>query len=130
MPSLSVIVLNSNGKHLLSDCLSSLCSQRPPDIEILMSITDRPTVTWNTCEGIFLAFELLRWNEIRGIDASSAPFITLFNNDAVADQYWAENLLTAATDPHVGIVASKVLLFANRSQLDSAGDGMTTVGVA
>jgi hypothetical protein len=66
----------------------------------------------------------------RGIAAAGGEFVALLNNDAVADRLWIERLLDAAGDARTGIVASRVVLEGERGRLDSAGDGMTTVGVA
>lgn|SRR5262245_7650486 len=138
MPRLSVVVLNWNGKTLLADCLSSLRNQSFSDIEIILvdNGSSDGSVDYLTTEFPGVRVIALEKNvgfsagNNRGIEASASEFVALFNNDAVADRHWAERLLVPMADRRVGIAASRVLLFADRDRLDSAGDGMTIVGVA
>jgi len=137
MANLSVVVVNWNGRQLLQECLSSLLSQSVPDIEVVLvdngSTDDSVDLVRNRFPTVkLLALESNRGfaaGNNRGIEATSAEFVALLNNDAVADRYWAEHLLRAAADARVGMAASKVVLHGDRGKLDSAGDGMTTVGV-
>ena len=138
MAELSVIVVNWNGRHLLADCLTSLRSQSLKNIEVILvdnGSTD-DSVTHVRREYPEVRVLCLDRNygfataNNRGIESSSLEFIALLNNDAVAAEDWAARLLDAAMQSGAGIVASKVILHADRKLLDSAGDGMTTVGVA
>jgi len=138
MGNLSVVVVNWNGRALLGDCLASLQAQTLPNLEVVLvdnGSTD-DSVSFARREFPRVAVLDLGQNHgfaggsNRGIAATSGEFVALLNNDAVAEPFWAERLLSAAADPKVGIAASRVLLHANRGRLDSAGDGMTTVGVA
>ena len=138
MPKLSVVVLNWNGKTLLADCLSSLSNQTLTDLEVLLVDNGSSDGSVEYVKTEFPGIRVIALEKNlgfsagnnRGIEASSSEFVALFNNDAVADRQWAERLLAPAADSKVGIVASKVMLFSERDRLDSAGDGMTIVGVA
>jgi GT2 family glycosyltransferase len=138
MPRLSVVVLNWNGKTLLAECLSSLSNQSLADIEVLLVDNGSSDGSVDYVKAEFPEVRVIALEKNvgfsagnnRGIEASSSEFVALFNNDAVADRHWAERLLAPLADGRVGIAASRVLLFSDRDRLDSAGDGMTIVGVA
>jgi GT2 family glycosyltransferase len=56
----------------------------------------------------------------RGFLSSAAPYLGTINDDAEADPFWIESLVTALEEhPEAGSAASRVLL--NRSEMDSAG---------
>jgi hypothetical protein len=134
---LTVIVVNWNGRRLLPECISSLIGQSIGELEILLVDNGSLDDSLDFVRHEFPKVRILTLDRNygvaggnnRGIQNTSAEFIALLNNDAVADSHWAERLLDFAQDPRVGIVASRVLLHGDRLTLDSAGDGMTTVGV-
>jgi len=137
MTALTVIVVNWNGRQLLEGCLSSLTGQTLKDLDILLVDNGSTDDSVPYVQSQFPTVRILALQKNmgfaegnnNGIQASLSEFIALLNNDAVADCRWAERLLGAASDSRVGIVASKVLLYTDRDRLDSAGDGMTIVGI-
>jgi GT2 family glycosyltransferase len=138
MRNLSVVVVNWNGRALLQDCLASLQAQTLANLEVVLVDNGSTDDSVSFARREFPRVSVLELGNNhgfaggsnRGIAATSGEFVALLNNDAVAEPRWAERLLSAAADPRVGIAASRVLLHADRGRLDSAGDGMTTVGVA
>jgi GT2 family glycosyltransferase len=138
VPPLSVVVVNWNGRRLLAECLRSLAAQSLAGIEIVLVDNASSDDSVALVRREFPEVEIVALDRNlgfaggsnRGIAAARAPFVALLNNDAVAEPTWAAHLLEAARDPRVGLAASRVLLYDDRSRLDSAGDGMTTVGVA
>ncbi len=136
MAALTAIVVNWNGEPLLPECLTSLSNQSLGSLEILLVDNGSTDGSLELVRSRFPKVRILALSENhgfaagnnRGIEASSGEFVALLNNDAVADICWAEHLLAATQDSRVGIVASRVLLYGDRGRLDSAGDGMTTVG--
>ncbi len=137
MTSLTVIVVNWNGRQLLTECLSSIFSQSLKDIKVVLVDNGSTDDSVLFVQEHFPRVQVLALprnlgfaaGNNRGIRESTSEFVALLNNDAVADAFWAERLLGAASDSGAGIVASKVLLYHDRGKLDSAGDGMTIVGV-
>lgn len=138
MVKLSVVVVNYNGCELVAECLASLAAQTLPDVEVLVVDNASSDDSVALVRREFPQFGVIRLERNygfaggsnRGIAASRGEFVALLNNDAVADPPWAERLVAAAADSSVGMAASRVLLYSDRGRLDSAGDGMTTVGVA
>ncbi|NJD56812.1 MAG: glycosyltransferase family 2 protein [Nitrospirae bacterium] len=128
----SVIVLNYNGKHLLEECMESLFSQSCPPLEII--VVDNGSTDGSVPyleERYGTRIRLIRnsanlgfaeGNNI-GIAAAAGSHIALLNNDAVADRRWLEGLVSAAqgSDSTFGMWASKILFYDRRDMIDTAG---------
>ena len=134
---LTVIVVNWNGRQLLPECLASLARQSLKELEILLVDNGSSDGSVDFVRTEFPSVRILALDRNfgfaggnnRGILESSGEFVALLNNDAVADPHWAERLTEAGRDARTGIAASRVLLYSDREKLDSAGDGMTVIGV-
>jgi len=135
---LSIVIVNWNGRHLLFDCLSSLRNQSLKGLVVILVDNGSTDDSLSFVRQHFPEVRIIALKQNlgfaggnnRGMESCSSEFLALLNNDAIADQFWAERLLAAASRRQVGIVASKVLLASDPGLLDSAGDGMTTAGVA
>jgi GT2 family glycosyltransferase len=138
MTQVSVIVLNWNGIRFLGDCLASLREQTFTDFEIILvdnASTDGSVeyIRQGFPEVRIIALNenvgFARGNNI-GIQASTAQYVALLNNDTEAHPRWLE-ALTTTLDTHadVGSCASKILLYDQRDVVDSAGDLFYTCGV-
>ncbi len=134
-----VIVPNWNGKDSLKQCLDSLqtqslkphiivvdngstdgslaiIEQQYPDVELI-----KHTVNKGYAGGVNPGFR-------RAIELS-ATYAAPFNNDAVADKHWLEELVKYLdTHEHVGIATCK-LLTSDGKHLDSTGDYYTVWGL-
>ena len=65
-----------------------------------------------------------------GIEASTAEYVVLLNNDTEQDPGWLEALVRAAEDhPEAGFFASKLVDFHDRGVIDGAGDAMRLSGL-
>jgi len=135
----SVIIVNWNGRHHLELCLPALTQQTYAPFEIILvdnGSTDGSTsyVQKHFPEVRVIALAenhgFARGNNI-GIEASTAPFVALLNNDTKPDPSWLADLInTAMTDERVGIVASKMLFFDRPHLINSAGICLDRVGIA
>jgi len=135
----SVVVLNWNGKPLLSACLDSLRNQSWEDFEII--VVDNGSVDGSVefLEEHFPEVRIVRLshnlgfckgNNI-GIKQAKGEYIVLLNNDAVVDTYWLEELVKALDEhPEVGFCASKMVLYDTPYLVDSAGDAYSIAGSA
>jgi len=64
-----------------------------------------------------------------GLRATHSEFAVLLNNDTEADPHWLEEVVAAFKRyPRAGLIASKMLLFDQRTVLHCAGDVMHTDG--
>ncbi|MBF0560208.1 MAG: glycosyltransferase family 2 protein, partial [Nitrospirae bacterium] len=139
MNTISVIIVNLNGEKYLRDCLESLASQTFRDFEVIMvdnGSTDnsldlvRKDFPWVRVTGLAHNTGFAKGNNT-GFAVASCKYMVTLNNDTIADSNWLQALFGAAeADPSVGMVASKIFLGREGSELDSAGmliypDGMS-----
>jgi len=138
-PSVSVIVTNWNGKHLLPLCLESLRGQRFRSFRTLL-------VDNGSTDGS-VDFVRRRYPEVtviplhrntgfavannRALETVSTPYAALLNNDAEADPRWLLSLVDALErHPPAGFAASKMVFLDQPATVDRAGDGYTVAGAA
>lgn len=58
----------------------------------------------------------------QGISIAEGEFVALINNDAVADPFWLQQLLTAfESSSRIGMAASKIIDFADPRRIDKCG---------
>ena len=133
----SIIVVNWNGKRFLQDCLSSLSSQTYINREIILVDNNSADSSLEFVKIEFPEVKVVVLDENRGyaggnlaaLRVARGEFIALVNNDTRADQRWLENLIRPIIEnPAVGICASK-LIFSEKREIDSAGNGITTAAV-
>lgn len=139
MKTISVIIANLNGEKYLPDCLASLSAQTFRDFEVIVvdnGSTDgslgllKKDFPWVKVIALKENAGFARGNNI-GFEGSSSEYVATLNNDTVAEPGWLQALHdAAASDSAVGMVASKIYLGREGSELDSAGmliypDGMS-----
>lgn len=138
MKSTYVIIPNWNGLDLIAECLRSLEAQTLPHTVIVVDngSTDGSN---KVVKEQFPQVQLLEFPNnagfaggvnrgIRPALKQGAEYIALFNNDAVADPKWLEELVSEAeTSPGIGMVAAKIVT-QDGTKLDSSGDFYSTWG--
>jgi GT2 family glycosyltransferase len=129
-PLISVIIVNWNGKDLLTECLDSLRKQTFRDFEIIL-------IDNGSSDGS-AEFVRTRFPEVRlvllpenlgfaggnnaGIRVSSGQYVAFLNNDTKADPNWLSSLVRAtASGQQVGMWASKILSYSSPSLIDNTG---------
>lgn len=129
----TVVVLNWNGRDYLRTCLRSLVAQTYEDRHILVVDNASPDGSASIVSEEFPEAELLVMAEnlhfARGMNAGFARaladpqtrYVVALNNDVRADPEWLGALVAAAADPHVGMVASKMLFMDRPRVLNSTG---------
>ena len=128
---ISVVIVNWNGKHLLGECLDSLCAQHVDRVEIIL--------VDNGSQDGSAEYVRERYPDVRvvslpknlgfaggnnaGIRVASGKYIALLNNDTKADPEWIPSLLREAesSHPHVGMWASKILSYEKPDIIDNVG---------
>ncbi len=134
----SVIIINWNGRFWLEQCLPTLAAQTFADFEIVVvdngSTDDSVTwlkQNWPTVRVLPQKSNLgfAAANNI-GIQATNSPFVALLNNDTLADPEWLENLVTAVSEPDIGMAASCIVRWNQPDLLDSAGIEVDWSGIA
>ena len=139
LPQVSIIVVNLNGKGLLPMCLESLQAQTYTHFEVILvdnGSTDgsgdlvRQRYPWVKLVTLPDNVGFASGNNI-GFEHASGAYIVTLNNDTKVDRNWLQELVWAAdSNPAVGMVASRVVSFAEPDTIDSLGmllcrDGMS-----
>jgi GT2 family glycosyltransferase len=127
----SVVVINWNREDLLRRSLSSLRAQTLSDFEVI--VVDNGSTDGSRGLQSDGAYPSARWllnssnrgfcvAANQGIAAARGRYIAFLNNDAEAAPDWLGALKDAVDgDPRVGMVASKVVAWDDRSLIDKAG---------
>jgi GT2 family glycosyltransferase len=140
MPRVSVIIINYNGKGLVTDCLKALEGQTFKDFEIV--VVDNGSLDDSL-------YEIQRFLEespivplvkvipldrnlgfaggnLEGLKYAKGECIALLNNDTEPDVMWLEELVKAMdSGQKSGICASKIIVY-DTDVIDSAGDGFSS----
>jgi GT2 family glycosyltransferase len=127
----SAVVVNHNGLGYVEDAVQSLLDQDAPGIEVLVVDNGSSDGSADALERRFgSALRLIRAGRNLGFGAgnnlaireSRGRHVLLLNSDAVAAPSFAREMVAAAeTDPRIGMVAARVLDFARRDVIDTAG---------
>lgn len=139
MNDVSVVVVNWNGKHLLSACLEGLRSQRYGSFATIVVDNGSSDGSVDFIKSRFPEVTVIALPENLGFAAANnfaiktvdTNYIALLNNDAIPDPFWLDKLIEAMDrHPEAGIAASKMVFEEDRKTIDRAGDGYTTAGAA
>lgn len=126
----SIIVLNWNGKQYLETCLSSLVRQTYKNIEIIFvdngSSDGSIDFVRNKFPGVVISGHTTNLGFAQGVNSgiriSKGEFIATINNDAEADENWINNLVRVIeSDPGIGCCGSRMMRYYDRNTIDSAG---------
>lgn len=129
-PLVSIIVPNYNGKEHLEDCLSSLEKQTHENIEIILVDNNSADKSVEFVQKNFPNIRVVRNKENLGVSGANnaglriakGELISLFNNDAVAEPNWLEELVKVAeSDEMIGFVGGKIYDWTNKKRLQFAG---------
>ena len=139
MKTVSVIIVNWNGKKFIEECLDGLRRQTCQFFSVI--VVDNASVdgslelvhkkypevkTISLAEN--LGFATANNIAIKSIDTD---YVALLNNDAVPHPAWLWSLLRALEmNPEAGMAASRMLLKDRPGVIDRAGDAYTTAGTA
>ncbi len=130
-PTVSVVIVNWNGKHFLEKCLQSLTEQTFTDYEVVIvdnGSTDG-SVEWLRAQGpgTFKVLEnkanlgFAEGNN-QGIRLGDGEYVVLINNDTVLHKDFLLELVGAVDGrPDVGMCASKILVYDDHRLIDAVG---------
>ncbi|MDY6878316.1 MAG: glycosyltransferase family 2 protein [Chloroflexota bacterium] len=135
----AVVIVNWNGRHHLEDCLTALFAQTFTDFEAILVDNGSTDGSVKWVEAHFPQVRLIRntWNvgfatgNNQAIHSTDAEFVVTLNNDTRAEPRWLAALVEPiASDPTVGMVASKMLFADRPDTINSAGIALDPVGIA
>jgi len=134
-----VVVPNWNGENSLEDCINSLLSQ---SIETQIIVVDNGSVdnSLNILNKYKDKIEVILNKENTGFTGAvnqgfkraiemNADFVAPFNNDAVADNKWLENLVACLESKKQAGIATSKILDGSGEKIDSTGDYYTSWGL-
>lgn len=132
-PRVSVVIPTWNRRDLLAEALDSLDAQSFRDFEtIIVDNGSRDdTIAWLRTQRPSVRVVALPHNQgfaaavNAGIRLAMGEILVLMNNDVEASPDWIQALVRSLDEhPGIGSCASKMLLWADRSRIDSAGDDL------
>jgi len=137
-PGTSVIIVNYNGGETLLNCLASLVQTIGPECEII--VVDNAS-TDNSAEWVGLEFPqivLIRSQTNLGFGGGNnlgayyaqGDYLIFLNPDTCVESGWLEALLEPfATNPHIGLVTSKIVLAERPDQINTCGNAIHLTGI-
>ncbi|MCB8939523.1 MAG: glycosyltransferase family 2 protein [Ardenticatenaceae bacterium] len=137
--SVSIIVVNWNGRHHLQLCLTALFAQTYPNFEVILVDNGSTDGSQAFVREQFPTVRLIALPENvgfargnnEGIRASTADYIATVNNDTRVDPNWLTALVeTAESNPNVGMCAAKLLFWDRPDVINSAGICLDRAGIA
>lgn len=129
-PTVSIVIVNWNGRELLETCLPAVLAQTYRDYEVVLvdNGSSDGSAAWVTER--FPSIRLVSNERNTGFcagnnqafAASQAPYLAILNNDAAPEPGWLAAMVEALdSSPDVGMIAPKVLQWRDHMLLDSAG---------
>jgi len=130
-PLVSIIILNWNGMEHLEVCLKSSLAQNYDNLEVI--VVDNGS-TDGSIEYVRSEFRgrvklivnsenvgFAKGNNV-GFENSSGKYVIALNNDTEVDSNWVRSLVEVAeANRDIGMLASKILSFFNRKEIDCVG---------
>ena len=138
MTTVSIIILNWNGKTFLQDCLDSIAAQTFHDFETILVDNGSRDGSPDYVRSAHPWVRLLELPENvgfadgnnRGLAIAQGSLIVTLNNDTrVEPEFLAELVKAVEADPCIGMVAAKMLNFYDAGRLDSIGLNPTIEGL-
>ena len=136
-PTVSVIVLNYNGRAFLEDCFRSLGNLDYQTYEVIMvdnASTDGSTqyvrehFPWVRVVGLESNYGFSRGNDV-GVEYACGKYVAFLNNDVEVEPTWLSELVKGIEeDELVASCGSKMLFYERRNYVNHAGGAVTITG--
>jgi len=132
LPFVYIIVLNWNGKNILSDCLNSLMSVKYDNYKVLLVDNGSSDGSVDYVKNEYPDVELLVLEKNYGYAGGNnlgfdyakgkkAKFVIFLNNDTIVDENFVEPLLVPFNDPNVGQTVPKIYYADEKEKIWYAG---------
>lgn len=139
LPSVSILVLNYNGKRYLKDCFKSLKQLNYPKnrLEVIMGDNASSDDSVEYVKKEFPWVKVLRFDKNFGFPEGNnkcpkyakGEYICFLNNDTKVDRDWLIELIKGFDyDKEIAICGSKLLLYDRQDIVNSAGGWITAIG--
>lgn len=137
-PKVSIVIIGHNADVHYQSCLNSIFSQSFLDLEVIWvdsASTDdslpRIRTQFPQVKIVSLATNA-GYRRATNIGAQEAlgEYLVICNQDTLADRYWLEQMIKCLeADDTIGIVAPKILMFADRQVINEAGNTLHYTGL-
>jgi GT2 family glycosyltransferase len=133
----SVVIVNWNGKKLLSDCLNGLRAQTFQPFSVIFVDNGSKDGSIDFVNRHYPEVDTIPLSENIGFSAANnlaiktvkTEYVALINNDAVAHPQWLTHLLEGLkSHSEAGFAASKMLFYDKPETIDRVGDAYTRAG--
>jgi GT2 family glycosyltransferase len=140
-PSVSVVVVNYNGKRHLKECFESLLNSHYPKekLEILMVDNNSSDGSLDYVKKNFPNVRILSLDKDygyagginRGVNAAKGEYLVLLTNDTVMEKGWLVELINVINDDKkIGACTPKILNYNKPNLLNCVGGFMSVFGVS
>lgn len=131
-PSISVVIVNFNGRDFIVECIDTVLSSDYPDFEVVLVDNASVDDSWKLVNQRYKnnsKVRLIRSNKQLyftggynlGCAKSSKDRLVLLNSDAVVDKNWLKEMVKVSKNDKKIIVQPKVINYANRRIIDNVG---------
>ena len=137
MDRITVIIVNWNGKKILSKCLEGLKKQVYQDFSTILVDNGSIDGSIEFVKQCYPEVKIMALPENIGFAAANnvalrniqTEFVALINNDGVAQPQWLDVMIKALdAHPKAGFAASKMVYYDKPDIIDRAGDAYTIAG--
>lgn len=136
-PTVSIVVVNYNGRAHLDECFASLRAQTYPNVELIVvdnASSDGSLELLRRHDDVTLipSAENLGYAGAVNLAATraSGTYIAVLNMDVVVEPDWLEPLVAfLETHPQAGAVTPKVLLYERRDRINALGQNVHVTGL-
>jgi len=137
-PTISIIILNYNGKQFVDDCLSSVLNQTYNNYEVIFVDNNSTDGSADYAKSKYPAIKLIRnkgnygyakGNNI-GIKQSKGEYVLVLNPDTMVEKTWLAELTKAAKSNDAAAYQPKILNFTHRDLIDTAHPRIHYTGLA
>jgi len=140
-PSVSIIIVNFNGKELLKSCLKSLLTTNYPNFEIIVVDNASTDGSVDSIEKLFASYPYIKIVENRknlghaegcnvGARVAEGRFLVFLDSDTEsgAEDWLLELVKVLKNDESVGVAQAKLVLANNKRRLDYVCTAIDALG--
>ena len=135
--SVTVLILNFNGRRYLQQCLDSLLATDYPNFKTIVIDNGSVDGSVEFIRKNYPSVQVIRHDRNYGyafaynlvMDAIQSEYVALVNNDVVVEPSWLRHLVFYAENPDVAAVTPKMKFLNDKARLNSTGGNCDLYGV-
>ena len=135
--SVTVLILNFNGRRYLRQCLDSLLATDYPNFKTIVIDNGSVDGSVEFIRKNYPSVQVIRHDRNYGyafaynlvMDAIQSEYVALVNNDVVVEPSWLRHLVSYAENPDVAAVTPKMKFLNDKARLNSTGGNCDSYGV-